>query len=186
MTTSYSFNDYISDLRGITAETTNESDIFDRLGPRAQRLVADTSWLKPEYYQTDPEQKFGVHVLHEESDHSLAVFIVSWDPHNGVGPHDHGTWALIAGIEGDEQNTSYARLDDRSRAGYAQIEIKSQTVAGPGDLVCMKNGGIHSVWNGSDQVTLSLHTYGMHVNYTERSIYDPETNSAEAFKVNLA
>ena len=125
-------------------------------------------------------------MLHEESDHSLAVFIVSWDPHNGVEPHDHGTWAMIVGIEGDERNTSYARLDDRSRDDYAEIEVKSETVAGPGNLVCMKNGGIHSVSNDTDQITLSLHTYGMHVNYTERSHYNMENNSAEPFKVAIA
>ena len=186
MTASYGLDDYVADLRRITAETTDESEIFDRLGPLAQRLVADKSWLKPEYYETDPEQKFGVHVLHEEADHSLAVFMVSWAPHNGVAPHDHGTWALIAGVEGVERNTSYARLDDRSRDGYAEIEVKSETQAGPGDLVCMKNGGIHSVLNDTDQVTLSIHTYGKHVNYTERSVYDMEANSAEAFKLNIA
>ncbi len=186
MTASYSVDDYVADLRRITAETTVESEIFDRLGPLAQRLVADKSWLKPEYYETDAEQKFGVHVLHEETDHSLAVFMVSWEPHNGVAPHDHGTWALIAGIEGMERNTSYARLDDRSRDGCAEIEVKSETLAGPGDLVCMKNGGIHSVRNDTDAVTLSIHTYGMHVNHTERSVYDPATNRAEAFEIKLA
>ena len=59
-------------------------------------------------------------------------------------------------------------------------------MAGPGDLVCMKNGGIHSVWNDNDFVTLSLHTYGKHVNYTERSLYDMEANTAEAFQLNIA
>ena len=186
MSASYGVEDFVADLRRITAETAVESEIFDQLGPLAQRLVADKSWLKPEYYETDPEQKFGVHVLHEEANHSLAVFMVSWEPHSGVGPHDHGTWAMIAGVEGVERNTSYARLDDRGRDGYAEIEVKSEILAGPGDLVCMKNGGIHSVWNDSDQITLSIHTYGMHVNYTERSLYDPENNSAEAFQVNLA
>ena len=186
MTASYGVDDFIADLRRVTAETVDESEIFDRLGPLAQRLAADKFWLKPEYYDTDAEQKFGVHVLHEEADHSLAVFMVSWEPHNGVAPHDHGTWAMIAGVEGIERNTRYARLDDRSRDGYAEIEIKSETLAGPGDLVCMKNGGIHSVWNDSDRVTLSLHTYGKHVNYTERSVYDPETNRAEAFQIKLA
>ena len=89
MSASYSLDDYVADLRRITAEAADESEIFDRLGPCAQRLVADKSWLKLEYYETD-------------------------------------------------------------------------------------------------QVTLSLHTYGMHVNHTERSVYDPATNSAEAFQVNLA
>ena len=72
MTASYGLEDYVADLRRITSETSDESEIFDRLGPLAQRLVADTSWLKPEYYQTDAEQGFGVQVLHEEADHSLA------------------------------------------------------------------------------------------------------------------
>ena len=186
MTASYGVEDYVADLRLITAETAIESEIFDRLGPLAQRLVADKSWLKPEYYEVDADQGFGVHVLHEEADHSLAVFMVSWDPHKGVKPHDHGTWALIAGVEGIERNTIYARLDDRGRDGYAEIEAKSETLAGPGDLICMKNGGIHSVWNDGDAVTLSLHTYGMHVNYTERSQYDPENNRAEAFQIKTA
>ena len=185
MRASYGVDDYIADLRRITSETTDESEIFDRLGPLAQRLVADKSWLKPEYCQADAEQGFGVHVLHEEADHSLAVFMVAWEPHNGVAPHDHGTWALIAGVEGVERNTSYARLDDRGRDGYAEIEVNSELQAGPGDLICMKNGGIHSVRNETDHITLSLHTYGRHVNYTNRSVYDPENNSAEAFQLNV-
>ena len=49
----------------------------------------------------------------------------------------------------------------------------------------MKNGGIHSVRNETDQITLSLHTYGMHVNHTNRSVYDPQNNSAEAFQLKV-
>ena len=186
MAATYGVDDYIADLRRITAETSDQSEIFERLGPLVQTLVTDTSWVKPEYYETDPEQGFGVHMLHEEADHSLTVFMVSWNPDSGVQPHDHGTWAMIAGVEGIEHNTRYARLDDRGREGYAEIKVKSEIMAGPGDLVCMKNGGIHSVWNDSDKVTLSIHTYGMHVNYTERSAYDMEANTAEAFQLKIA
>ena len=63
MSASYGLDDYVADLRRITAEAADESEIFDRLGPCAQRLVADKSWLKPEYYQADAEQGFGGHVL---------------------------------------------------------------------------------------------------------------------------
>lgn len=182
---SYSVDAYVEDLRRIAGETTDEGKIFEALGPLARRLATDTSWLKPEYANFDPEQGFGVHVLHQEADHTLAVFVVSWEPGNGVVPHDHGTWAMIAGIEGLERNTTYSRVDDRSRAGYAEIEVKREAVAGPGELVCIKTGGIHSVWNDTDQVTLSLHTYGKHVNYTKRFQFDTQTNSAEEFKVNV-
>jgi hypothetical protein len=37
------------------------------------------------------------------------------------------------------------------------------------------------VWNVSDDFSLSLHTYGKHVNFTDRSQFDPEAKSAEPF-----
>ena len=185
MDETYSIDAYVADLKRIAGESGDEGAIFDQLGPLAQRLAAEKFWIKPEYANTDPEQGFGVHVLHQEDDHTLAIFVVSWAPDKGVPPHDHGTWAVIAGIEGPERNTTWARVDDRSRDGYAEIEVKKEAVAGPGDLVCIKTGGIHSVWNDTENVTLSLHTYGKHVNYTERNQFDPEANTAEAFKVTV-
>ncbi len=185
MSDSYGVDAYVADLRRIAAGTTDESEIIERLGPLAQRLATDKGWLKPEHSRPNPEQGFGVHLLHEEPDHTLAVFVVSWEPGKGAPPHDHGTWAVVAGIDGEERNVGYARRDDRSRPGYAEIEVKKETVAGPGELICMKTGGIHSVTNDGDRVTLSLHTYGKHVNHTERSQYDPDTNSAEDFKVTI-
>ena len=95
------------------------------------------------------------------------------------------TWAIVVGVEGKERNIRYKRLDDRSDPGYAELEVKDESVAGPGDLVCIRNGGIHAVRNDSDKVTLSLHTYGFHVNHTLRSRYDVEARTAAEFKVDV-
>ena len=110
---------------------------------------------------------------------------MSWIPGLGVGPHDHGTWAVVAGVDGVERNIRYKRLDDRSKADYAELEIKEESTAGPGDLVCIRNGGIHAVRNESDKVALSLHTYGMHINHTARSQYDVEARRVAEFKVDV-
>ena len=80
MTDTYSLTQYIDDLRAIVAETSDEAEIIRRVGPLAQRVVADKSWLQPKYYETDEEQGYGVHLLHEEADHSLAVILVNWLP----------------------------------------------------------------------------------------------------------
>jgi hypothetical protein len=37
--------------------------------------------------------------------------------------------------------------------------------------------------NNTDRVTVSLHTYGMHVNHTERSQFDIEKSLETPFKV---
>jgi predicted metal-dependent enzyme (double-stranded beta helix superfamily) len=181
----YSINDYVADLRKITRETCDEDEIISRVGPLARRLALGKEWLQQKHYETNAEQGFGAHLLHEEPDHSLAVLVVNWLPGRGAPPHDHGTWAVVAGVEGIERNTSYKRLDDRSRPDYAELEIKNQINAAEGELICMKTGGIHSVQNDTDGVTLSLHTYGKHVNHTTRSQFDLESNEKKDFIVRV-
>lgn len=181
----YTLDRYVEDLRRIARASANEDEIISRVGPLARRLALAKDWLDPKHYRADSEQGFGVHLLHEEPDHTLAVFVVSWLPGRGAPPHDHGTWAIVAGVEGVERNVRYRRLDDRSRHGYAELEVKHDLNADEGELVCMKTGGIHAVRNETDQVTLSLHTYGKHVNYTSRSQFNLETKEKKDFIVRL-
>ena len=185
MSATYSLQQYIDDLRRIGAECADEDEIFRRLGPLASRLVSDPSWLQPKHYESDESQGFGVHMLHEEPDHSLAVFAVNWLPGRGTPPHDHGTWAVVAGIEGVEHNVRYSRVDDNSKPGYAELEVKKAFDAAPGEAICIRTGGIHKVSNETDALTLSLHTYGKHVNFTNRSQFDLDTNERREFKLNV-
>lgn len=184
--TSYSLDAYVADLRRITAATAEYAKIFDEVTPLASRLaLAKDAWLKPQHYETDAEQGFGLHLLHEEPDHSLAVFAVAWAPHDGTPPHDHGTWAVVAGVVGVERNVKYNRLDDRSRPDHVELEERCSFTASAGDVICLKPNGIHLVWNDSDSVTVSLHTYGRHINHTGRSAFDIETNQATPFEVKI-
>ena len=180
---SYSLGSYIEDLRQIIRKTDSEDEIIERVAPLAQRLAVEKGWLQKHHYEADPEQGYLAHLLHEEPDHTLAVFVVAWLPGRGAPPHDHGTWAVVAGVEGVEHNTRYKRLDDGSRSDYAELEVKHALNANEGELVCMKTGGIHSVHNESERVTLSLHTYGKHFNYTDRSQFNLETNEKKDFIV---
>ncbi len=183
----YSLDAYVADLRRITAATTDYAEIFDQVAPLASRLaLAKDSWLKPHHYETDAEQGFGAHLLHEEADHRLAVFAIAWAPDDGTPPHDHGTWAIVAGVDGVERNVKFNRLDDRSRPDHAELEERCSFTAAAGEVICLKPNGIHLVWNDSDAVTVSLHTYGMHINHTGRSAFDPETNEATPFVVKVA
>lgn len=181
----YSLENYIEDLRRIAGGSSDEGEIIEQLGPLARRLALNKAWLEPQHYEADSASGFTAHLLHEEPDHTLAVFIVSWLPGCGTPPHDHGTWAVVAGVEGVERNVWYKRVDDRSRADHADLEVKMEKLAAEGDLICMKTGGIHMVRNETDRVTLSLHTYGKHINFTERSQFDLETNTKKDFKIDV-
>ena len=183
MAESYALEDYVQDLRLITRDTEDEDEIFRRVGPLAQRIALAKSWLQHHHYDCDATQGFSAHLLHEEPDHTLAVFALSSLPSRGTPPHHHGTWAVGVGVEGIERNIRYKRLDDRTRPDYANLETKHVLDADAGALVCIKTGGIHAVRNHTEQITLSLHTYGKHINYTDRSQFDLQTNEKKDFKV---
>jgi len=182
----YSIPQLVEDLKAIHARAKDEHEVIKLVRPLARRAaLAKDSWLKPEMFQADAEQGFGFHLLHEEPDHSLAVFAVSWLPGRGTPPHDHGTWAVVAGVDGPELNRFYERVDDRSRQGHAELKQIGAKTFGLGDVVAMPTGAVHLVWNESDAVSVSLHIYGKHINFTQRSQFDQDKQTAMPFVVKV-
>ena len=170
--TEYSIEDYVTDIRLVVKEETDEGKIIDRIKPLSKKIAANKSWVKPEYFNVDKEQGFGLHLLHEEKDHSLAVFAIAWAPGEGLAPHNHKTWAVVAGIQGQEHETSYKRIDDGTTEGFADLVKTNEETLYAGDATCCLPEDIHSVWNNGREIALSIHTYGKHLNHTGRSIFD--------------
>ena len=108
---------YVRDLREITTQHSDPVDITDLVAPLAKNFAQSPELRRPEYRECDAEQGFGVHMLHEEPNHDLAVFLVSWLPNRGTTPHNHKTWAVVVGIEGQEQEINDDRLDDGGKPG---------------------------------------------------------------------
>jgi predicted metal-dependent enzyme (double-stranded beta helix superfamily) len=184
MAAGFSIARLVSELRAARATACDERDMLARVGPWVHHAAATRSdWLRPDMCVPDADQGFGICVLHEEVDHQLAVLVASWLPDRGTPPHDHGTWAVVAGLEGTERNTLWKRLDDGARPGYAEIVKVGERALGPGGVLVMPAGAIHSVWNDGKRVAMSLHIYGQHVNYTQRSRFDPARRSTSPYRL---
>jgi predicted metal-dependent enzyme (double-stranded beta helix superfamily) len=181
----YTIEGFVEDLRTIAAEGGGPATIVDRVRPLARELALGRTWLRPEHYACDPEQGFGLHVLHEEPDHTLFVIAAAWLPGRGVAPHNHGTWAVVAGVDGPERNVFWKRVDDGSRPGHAKLEKRGEKVFGPGDVLTLLPGAIHSVVNDTTQVTVSLHVYGYNLNLAQRSQFDPERDLEQPVTLKL-
>ena len=91
----YTLDRFVKDLREITGETRDPREITSRLRPLVHALAVTPTWLAPQHAEPDINQGSGIHVLHEEPDHSLMVFVAAWASHRGVAPHNHGTWAVV-------------------------------------------------------------------------------------------
>jgi predicted metal-dependent enzyme (double-stranded beta helix superfamily) len=179
----YTLERFLTDLQQIVSDTVEEQVILSRVAPLAKQVALTRAWLTERHYEADSAQGFGSHVLHQTGDHSPFVTVVSWLPGRGAPPHNHGSWAVVVGVDGVEKNTFWRRLDDGTRAGYATLEKLGETFCRQGDVMPMLSGTIHSVRNESDQTTLSFHVYGRPLNATGRSQFDPQKHTESPFLV---
>jgi predicted metal-dependent enzyme (double-stranded beta helix superfamily) len=185
MASPYTLRQYVDDLRAITAQETDPVKITDRAAPLAKKFAEAPGWFRPEFREADPEQGFSLHMLHEEPNHDLAIFLISWLPNRGTLPHNHKTWAVVVSMEGEEQETSFERLDDGSKAGFADLKRGEAQVMKTGDVARCYPEHIHKVWNVGKDIAMSLHTYGRHINYTGRSEFDPDAKVERPLKLKV-
>jgi predicted metal-dependent enzyme (double-stranded beta helix superfamily) len=178
---SASLTKLVDELHRVTGETADAGTIVNALSGPVGEAARARDWVEERYFECDPDQGFGVHLLHEEPDHSLAVLAVAWLPGRSAPVHDHGTWAVVAGVEGVERNRHWRRSDDGSRPGYADVREIGEDLIGPGEVLPMLPGAIHCVINETDAKTLSLHVYGMHPNHTVRSQFDVGAKTEQTF-----
>ena len=174
----YSVATFVEDVRAATADARGEAALVERAKPLLLRLAQTSSWMRPQLYECDAEQGFGVTVLHEEPDHGLWLVAVCWLPGCGAPPHNHGTWAVVAGVNGEEENTVWRR-----RCGG--LEAQGAYTIRPGQTAGFLSNAIHSVVNKGQRTTLSLHVYGRNLNFVERSRYDPRTGAETPFKLQV-
>lgn len=132
--------------------------------------------------EQDRGKPSSIYLLDEDDDHSHALFVVSELLGNMSPPHDHTTWAVLVGIEGEELNKFYDRVDDGAVEGRAEIrEVRHETVkAGTG--VALMPDDIHSIHCLTETPTLNFHLYGRSIAHLpERKMFDMRAGTCRAF-----
>ena len=92
----------------------------------------------------------------------------------------------MVGLEGQEQEVNWDRLDDGAKPGFADLKRGGVQVVTAGDVARCYPEHIHSVWNVGRDISMSLHTYGRHINYTGRSEFDPERRLEKPYVIKVA
>jgi predicted metal-dependent enzyme (double-stranded beta helix superfamily) len=83
-------------------------------------------------------------------------------------PHDHGTWATILLLSGEEKNTLY-RADDGRLSKASEVTLK------PGTILCMRAETAHVVECVGNAPTIGLHVYGGDIFELPRRMWHPQT-----------
>ena len=123
-----------------------------------------------------------LYLLSEENDHRFALYLSTGLPGRSSPPHNHTTWAVIAGIEGEEENRVYERLDDGSVPGKGQVRVREKFVVRRGTGICFMPDDVHSIHVVSDMPTRNFHMYGRSVEHLpERIKFDIEEGTYSVY-----
>ena len=123
-----------------------------------------------------------IYVLSEDADKRFALYMSVSQGAKRVPPHNHTTWAVIAGVAGEERNVFYERADDGSQPGKATLRVTGEETVRPGSGVTLMPEDIHHIETPAEGHTLHLHMYGLALDrLPERDIYDLEAGTTRKF-----
>ena len=108
----------------------------------------------------------------------LTIINVVWGPHMTIMPHNHEMWANIGIYTGREDNIFWRRVAD-AEDGY--IEAAGAESLGLKDATTLGRDIIHSVTNPLSKLTGAIHIYGGDFFRVDRSEWDPESHTEQAY-----
>ena len=185
-TVKYSLDEFTSDMESLLKSKPDQQKIFDAGSSLLERLVSNENVIPSEYRlpaANGRRPNHGTYLLYQ-GESGLSVTAVVWGPGEHLGPHDHLTWGMIGILNNTLTETRYQRVDDRSREGYAQLELDRVVNFKPGELTLLvpDTDEIHQMDNHTDRPTVEIHVYGDDLRGIDRHRYDLETGKMIGFR----
>ena len=142
------FEQFVADLRAIwEAESDNQSRM-ENAKPLLERLVKDPG-LKAHSARWPSTEGYKNLLLYVDPDHGFVINGVVRMPGRTGSVHDHaGAWVLYGVLDGTESLERYERIDDGSRAGYAEVRLASVTMGAQGKVDLVPPHAIHAEQGG--------------------------------------
>jgi predicted metal-dependent enzyme (double-stranded beta helix superfamily) len=171
----------LDDIRAILGDAGVNRTALERVKGRLLALADRRDLFSFAHFPLRHERST-MHLLAEDEDDGLALYAVAAQGESATPPHDHTTWAVVVGIEGEEMNRLWRRVDDRASPGKAELESIEETLVAPGTGVALMPEDIHSIHRASDAPLLHFHLYGRSIErLPERKQFDLERGTYEVY-----
>ncbi|AOY90639.1 sulfurtransferase [Cupriavidus sp. USMAA2-4] len=134
-----------------------------------ERLGLQRELFPAEHFPVSADNPAQVYRLAEDVDGRYALYVSAGQPGKAQPPHDHTTWAIIAGIAGNERNVFYRRERTEDPARDKLVETGRSEVV-PGTSVTLLGDDVHTIELIGGEAGLHLHFYGLALDRLARRV----------------
>jgi predicted metal-dependent enzyme (double-stranded beta helix superfamily) len=177
----------VADTHTLTAAREINREDLETIRGQLLTLAARRELWTEESYASPPEGELqNRYLVAGEPEGGITLYLNIVRSGKVVPPHDHTTWACIAGVEGVEHNMFYTRTDDGTVDGRASLEMDEVIAVGPGSAIAMMPDDIHNFEVRGDQTIRHLHFYGRPLeSLSERKAFDMENGTYKIMDVGV-
>jgi len=174
--------DYVRAVDDVLVRRPANKVIIREVSAATKRLVADDRWLDERFRVGSPDC-YTRHLLHRDPQNRFVVLALVWMPGQMTPVHDHSCWGVMGILQNSLEEICYDRLDDGTRADYAEIEQSRGTDVGKGSVAYLlpPYEEIHRIGNSSDRPTISLHIYGRDLDQV--NVFDQVTGRVSPMRI---
>jgi predicted metal-dependent enzyme (double-stranded beta helix superfamily) len=172
------FDDFIADLRVIWAAESDNQRRMERAKPLLERLVKDPR-LKAHSSRWPSTEGYKNLLLYVDPQYHFAINAVVRAPGRTGSVHDHAdAWVLYGVLDGTESLERYERIDDGTRAGYAELRLVSATTGTQGKVDLVPPHAIHAEQGGPTRsVAIIVRSQRLGERTILQRAYDPKAKT---------
>lgn len=178
----YRFHRFLTEvedvLRDLEGDIIGECHRLPEIRRLVRKLITNSYWIKTQSLEPDPNTGISVVVLYDEIGYPLTVQVVTFAPGTRSTVHNHGTWGIVAVLQGEEKNTFWRRV---SHPEFPQkLEVSHEMLLHPGDIISFTPDAIHCVEAMGETPTVTFNLYG-ETDRDRRLEYDILRQTAKKF-----
>ena len=150
----------IGRVRAIEAKEGVTRASLDLIKTKLIALAGRAELFPAAHFANNPGRAGTIYHLAEDPDGRFALYGSAGVPGKAQPPHNHTTWASIAGVYGDEHNVFYERTDRGEAPGEGRLQKTHELTIRRGSACAMLPDDFHTIEVTGKSDSLHLHLYG--------------------------
>ncbi len=136
---------------------------LDAIAAELVKLASQEALFPDRHFPVGAQGEPGVYRLAEDAVGGFALYASVGLPGKSVPPHDHTTWAIIAGVRGDEHNVVYRRSasPEQNARGVATLTKVRELTVRSGNAIVLQPDDVHTIELLNGKPGVHLHFYGL-------------------------